>query len=149
MSKNSILPYNPRLKALARELRKNSTLTEVILWLNIKGKAFGHEFHRQIPVDEYIIDFYCHELNLAIEVDGSTHNYNYDNDMQRQKKLESIGIRIIRFSDEDVKKHLNDVLRVIQMTIDEIEKDKKTSPCPPSKGESFKQILTSEILNNA
>ena len=99
MPSNKIIPYNPRLKALARQLRKNSTLAEVLLWKNIKGKSYGYEFHRQVPIGEYIVDFFCHELNLAIEIDGNTHDYNYENDEQRQKKLESLGITFIRFSD--------------------------------------------------
>jgi len=89
------------------------------------GKVTGYKFHRQLPIDEYIIDFYCHELNLALEVDGYTHDYNYENDLQRQNRLNSLGIRVIRFSDDDVKKHLDDVLRALQAVISEIE---KTSP---------------------
>lgn len=110
---------------LARQLRMNSTKTEIILWKHIMGKVTGYKFHRQLPIDEYIIDFYCHELNLALEVDGYTHDYNYENDLQRQNRLNSLGIRVIRFSDDDVKKHLDDVLRALQAVISEIE---KTSP---------------------
>jgi very-short-patch-repair endonuclease len=93
MTQNKIIPYNPKLKELARELRKNSTLSEVILWNEIKKKASGYEFHRQVPIDEYIIDFFCHELLLAIEIDGSTHDYKYDYDIYRQSRLEKYGIR--------------------------------------------------------
>jgi very-short-patch-repair endonuclease len=121
MPQNKIHKYNPHLKALARQLRKNSTLAEVLLWMNIKGRVLGFEFHRQVPIDEYIIDFYCHELHLAIEVDGYTHDYNYENDELRQNRLESLGIRVVRFSDEDVKKHLNDVIQALQVVIIEIE----------------------------
>ena len=74
--KNKIIPYNPKLKELARELRKNSTLSEVLLWIKIKGKAMGVEFHRQVPIDNFIVDFYCHELMLTIEIDGSSHDEN-------------------------------------------------------------------------
>lgn len=131
--KNKIIPYNPNLKKLARELRLNSTLSEVLLWMNIKGKAYGYEFHRQVPVYEYIVDFYCHELALAIEIDGSTHYYNFDNDDNRQQIPESMGIKVLRFDDSDVKKNLTDVLRAIEFNIRELEKEKtiKTSPWPP------------------
>jgi len=61
--KNKIIPYNPKLKELARELRKNSTLSEVLLWLKIKAKVMGVEFHRQVPIGNFIVDFYCHELS--------------------------------------------------------------------------------------
>ncbi len=81
-----------------------------------------------MPIDEFIVDFYCHELNLAIEIDGYTHDYNFDNDEFRQNRLENLGLKVLRFSDEDVKKHLNDVLRMIQFTINELEKNIKTSP---------------------
>jgi len=135
MQRIKILPYNPKLKILARQLRNNSTLSEVLLWQNIKGKSYGYEFHRQVPIDEFIVDFYCHELKLALEIDGSTHDYYFEHDESRQKKLESFGITIIRFSDIDVKRNVNDVLRAIEITILEIEKIKdqkaKTSPSPP------------------
>jgi very-short-patch-repair endonuclease len=135
MAKNTILWYNPKLKMLARRLRKNSTLAEIILWKNIKEKALDYEFHRQVPVNEFIIDFYCHELKLAIEVDGYTHDYNFENDYLRQKKLESFGITFVRFTDEDVKRHINDVIRALQIIISELEEKVLTSPRPPSKGE--------------
>jgi len=132
MSRNKIIWYNPKLRLLSRQLRTNSTKTEIILWKNIKGKVLGYEFHRQVPIDEYIVGFYCHELSLAIEIDGYTHFYNYDKDILRQERLEHLGLRVLRFNDEDVKKHLNDVLRMIKNVISEIE---NTSPQPPSKGE--------------
>ena len=85
---NKIIPYNPKLKVLARQLRKNSTLSEVLLWQRIKQKAYGIQFHRQVPLLEYIVDFYCHELKLAIEIDGDSHNFKDDYDIKRQKELE-------------------------------------------------------------
>jgi very-short-patch-repair endonuclease len=127
MSPNKILYYNPRLKQLARELRKNSTLAEVLVWMNIKGKCYGYEFHRQVPIDEYIVDFYCHELHLAIEIDGNTHDYNFEKDDIRQKKLENLGINVIRFNDRDVKQNINDVLRAIEFAISELEEKKRIS----------------------
>jgi very-short-patch-repair endonuclease len=126
MCANKLLSYNPKLKELARELRKNSTLAEVILWQNIKGKVFEYEFHRQVPINEFIVDFFCHELQLAIEIDGNTHDYNFENDKSRQKILESLGIKFIRFNDNDVKRNLNDVLRALELMFSEIEEtDKK------------------------
>jgi very-short-patch-repair endonuclease len=78
MVKNIIIPYNPNLKQFARHLRNNSTLSEILLWKQIKNKAFGIEFHRQVPIDEFIVDFYCHELMLAIEIDGISHDFKYE-----------------------------------------------------------------------
>jgi very-short-patch-repair endonuclease len=125
MTPNKIIPYNPKLKNLARELRKNSTLAEVLMWQNIKGKCYGYEFHRQVFISEFIVDFYCHELRLAIEIDGNTHDYNFDNDELRQKKLENLEITFIRFSDWDVKRNMNDVLRALEFVISEIEEKKR------------------------
>jgi len=121
MKTNNIIWYNPKLKELARQLRKNSTKAEVLLWLKIKGKTLGHEFHRQVPLDEFIVDFYCHELRLAIEINGSIHNYNYDPDQFRQSKLECNRLIFMRFNNEDIYYHMNDVLRAIENKISEIE----------------------------
>lgn len=84
---NKIPPYNPKLKELARQLRKNMTLGEVILWQEIRNRKLGVQFHRQVPIKEYIVDFYCHELLLVIEIDGSTRDHPEVavNDLQRQK----------------------------------------------------------------
>jgi very-short-patch-repair endonuclease len=125
MTPNKIIRYNPKLKHPARQLRQNSTFAEVLLWLNIKGKSYGYEFHRQVPVNEFIIDFYCPELQLAIEIDGNTNDYNFDKDEQRQEILERLGIRFVRFSDYEVKHKINDVLRALEFAISEIEREKK------------------------
>ena len=121
MSTNKIIPCNPKLKNLARKLRTNSTLSEVLLWQNIKGKSYGYEFHRQVPINEFIVDFYCYELQLAIEIDGNTHDYNFEADENRQNRLESLGISFVRFCDYDVKRNINDVLRSLEFVIMEIE----------------------------
>ena len=89
MSRNKIIPYDPRLKELARDLRKQGTLAEILLWKRIQRKQLqGYEFHRQVPIDHYIVDFYCHELMLAIEVDGGSHFYKEERDQVRQNRLE-------------------------------------------------------------
>jgi very-short-patch-repair endonuclease len=129
-----IIPYNPKLKEFARKLRKNSTLSEILLWKKIKNKAFGVEFHRQVPLDQFIVDFYCHELKLAIEIDGSSHDQKFEYDRARENKLNSFGVKILRFNDLDVKKDMNSVLRAIEIAITE----SKDIPLPPSKGEPFK-----------
>ena len=117
--KNFILPYNPRLKEYARKLRKARVLSEVILWKEIKKKSMGVEFHRQVPIDNYIVDFYCHELFLAIEVDGSIHELEEVklNDTVRQNRLESLGVKFIRFEDFDVKNNLDVVMKDLESFI--------------------------------
>ena len=138
MSANKIISYNLKLKHLARKLRNNSTLAEVLLWENIKSKNYGYEFHRQVPVKDYIVDFYCHELHLAIEIDGNTHDYNFEYDKTRQNQLEGLGISFVRFSDNDVKRNMNDVLRALEFVISEIEAEMmggdKNIPLSPFKG---------------
>jgi very-short-patch-repair endonuclease len=91
--KRKIIPYNPELKVLARELRKNMTLSEVLLWNELKQKQISeYDFDRQRPINNFIVDFYCKELSLAIEIDGDTHIYKYDYDEERQRALENLGV---------------------------------------------------------
>jgi very-short-patch-repair endonuclease len=93
-----------------------------LLWSRIRRRSLGHEFHRQVPIDEYIVDFYCRELRLAIEVDGSSHDNKQEYDLLRQRKLERLGVRFLRFDDRDFKRSMNDVLRAITTVIAELEK---------------------------
>ena len=119
--KNKIIPYKSHLKDFARELRKNSTLSEVILWQNIKMKGFDFQFHRQVPMLDYIVDFYCHELMLAIEIDGDSHLYKYEYDRFRQGELEKLGVHFLRFSDIDVKQNLFSVLLSLEQEIERLK----------------------------
>ncbi len=130
--KNKIISYDPRLKQLARTLRNNSTLSEVLLWQQIKSKALGVEFHRQVPIDRFIVDFFCHEIWLAIEIDGNSHDFKYEYDNRREGILEQLGVTFIRFDDLQVKNDMVSVLGALDMKIKELI---LTSPCPPSKGE--------------
>ncbi len=66
--------YNPKLKQLARNLRNHSTLSEVLLWNQLKRRQMmGYQFYRQRPIGNYIVDFFCPKLNLVIEIDGESH----------------------------------------------------------------------------
>ncbi|EMR03716.1 endonuclease domain-containing protein [Cesiribacter andamanensis] len=117
MARREIIPYDPRLKALAHSLRKNMTLSEVLLWNELKQKKMlGFDFDRQKPLDSYIVDFYCKELRLAIEIDGSSHDHVevLRADGSRQQKLESYGVRFLRFHDLEVKRDMQNVLRAIE-----------------------------------
>ena|SRR6056297_3223976 len=114
-----IIYYNPKLKEKAKILRKQSTLAEVILWNYLKGKKLrGYKFIRQKPIDNYIVDFFCKELMLVIEIDGHTHGEKIEKDHIRQSKLENMGVNFLRFRDSDVKKHINEVLERIGDWID-------------------------------
>lgn len=72
------------------------------------------DFHQQKPINEYIVDFFCSELSLVIEIDGISHEYQYNKDTARQKRLENLGLTVIRFEDKEVKKNLNSVLVSIE-----------------------------------
>ena len=117
-----IIKYNPILKDKARKLRKNSTLSEVLLWNRIKRRQLrDYQFLRQKPVDNFIVDFFCKRLNLVIEIDGDSHIANEKSDVDRQKKIESLGISFLRFSDSEVKNNIDGVIQTISIWIDEYE----------------------------
>jgi len=117
---NKIPPYDPKLKELARKLRKNMTLGEVLLWQEIRNRKLGFQFHRQVPIKIFIVDFYCHELQLVIEVDGSTHDHPEVavSDLERQNEIEKEGIQFLRFEEKEVRKNLASVIEVIERWID-------------------------------
>ena len=119
--KRKIIPYNPKLVPLAKKLRKTMTLSEVLLWDALKQKQMlGFDFDRQRPIDQYIVDFYCKDLMLAIEIDGDSHDFEeaFTKDRERQKSLESLGVRFLRFDDLEVKRDMNNVLRTIEIWIE-------------------------------
>ncbi|MTI19446.1 endonuclease domain-containing protein [Fulvivirga sp. RKSG066] len=116
-----IIPYKPYLLPLAKKLRKNMTLGEVLLWNELKNKQLGYRFSRQIPIDKFIVDFYSKDLRLAIEVDGSSH-YHGDQPIKdeiRQKRLESLGVSFLRYDDADVRKNIKWVVNDIYLWIQE------------------------------
>ena len=113
--RRQIIPYNPALKEKARQLRNSSTNSEILLWKFLKGKQMcGYDFHRQKPLDEFIVDFFCNELMLAIEIDGISHVGQEEYDKLRQQKLESIGIRFLRFEDNEIYYKTDKVLKEIE-----------------------------------
>ena len=100
-------------------LRGNMTLAEILLWNQLKQKQMlGYDFHRQKPIDEFVVDFYCPRLSLAIEIDGDSHEGKLEKDSKRQHDIEKFGIQFLRFSDEDVKRNLDGVLEAIRMSIE-------------------------------
>ena len=99
-----MLHYDQKLKERSRELRKNSPLAEVLLWNQLKHhKMLGYQFLRQRPIYEYIVDFYCPKLKLVIEIDGDSHRNKFQSDQTRQRDLERLRLRVLRFQDRDVK----------------------------------------------
>ncbi|MFY0687473.1 MAG: DUF559 domain-containing protein [Cyclobacteriaceae bacterium] len=116
-----IIPYRKNLVPLARKLRQQMTLSEVLLWQELKESNLGVRFSREIPIDNYIVDFYCKDLQLAIEIDGESHDHEdrVVKDRVRQKRLESLGVRFLRFDDLEVKQ---DVKWVVNEILEEVER---------------------------
>ena len=120
MKRRKIIPYNPKLKEYARKLRKDSTFTEIMVWNNLKGKQVrGYDFDRQRPIDNYIVDFYCKDLGLAIEIDGESHYGNEKRDEEKDKRLNELGISVLRFDDMQVRHQLDKVIKEIEEWVDE------------------------------
>lgn len=111
---------NPEIFKRAAELRKNMTEAEKILWSALRRKQIkGKRFRRQHPVNTFIVDFYCHEAKLIIEVDGGIHNIEEQKeyDHGRSEELEQLGLKIIRFTNEQVLQNLNKVIKEIKENI--------------------------------
>jgi len=121
--RRTIIPYNPNLKELARRLRNDGLLGEVLLWNELKNKQmYGFDFHRQKPLLNYIVDLYCYELNLVIEIDGQYHNDEEQSklDTIREKELENYKLTILRFTEYEVRIDMINVLRAIETYILEL-----------------------------
>lgn len=120
--KRKIIPYDHSLRQKARNLRNISTTAEIFLWDELKGRKLkGYQFHRQVPLLKYIVDFYCYELQLAIEVDGPVHDIQKKYDSKRQYELEGWGIRFLRFTNGNIKNGIKLVLKDILEEIEQIE----------------------------
>jgi very-short-patch-repair endonuclease len=116
--------YNPKLKERAKELRKNATFSERILWKHLKNsQLLGCKFTRQKPIDSYIVDFYCSKLHLVIEIDGITHDGKVEYDLQRENNLKKIGIEVIRFDGHYVIKQIDETLKVIAHKIEDLRSE--------------------------
>lgn len=129
--KSNNFRYNKSLKRFARANRNNATKAEACIWkYALSKKKTGFTFKRQIPALNYIADFMCQELKLIIEVDGITHHREgaYQKDMIRQKKLESVGFTVLRFSDEAVLGSMDDVQRMVQEVIEGLTSSPKSHP---------------------
>jgi very-short-patch-repair endonuclease len=105
----------------ARELRREMTPAEKILWNELRANKLGVHFRRQQVIAGFIVDFYCHKTDLVIELDGSVHDGNEqkENDVERDKALGEMGLRVFRFRNEDVIMDLPGVLGKIRELISE------------------------------
>ncbi|KAF7599048.1 MAG: hypothetical protein CGU29_09090 [Candidatus Dactylopiibacterium carminicum] len=105
------LPYAQALTALARANRRNPTPAEALLWRRVlRHRQFAHyKFHRQKPIGHYIVDFYCAELGLVVEVDGDSHAAQAEYDAARTRFLAGQGLRVLRYRNGDVLQNLSGV----------------------------------------
>ena len=120
-------------KQLRQKLRNSLQLPEIIVWNYLKNRSLNNlKFRRQYSINNYVVDFYCPELKLAIEIDGDSHFLDKKQmayDKNRQEYIENFGIRVLRFMNHDVLKNIEGVLEKIQ---EEAEKIKiQPPPTPP------------------
>lgn len=118
--------------SFARILRKKQTSAEDLLWARLRSsKLDGYKFRRQHPIKNWIADFYCHEAKLIIEVDGRIHldKEQKQSDDGRTYELERLGLRLIRFTNEEVESDIKNVLK-------EIKNHLIPSPSPKGEGKA-------------
>ena len=128
------LPYNPALKDRARALRKAGFLHEALLWNQLKSKKFnGLDFDRQKIIGNYIVDFYCAEKAVVIEVDGSSHNNKQDEDAKRDAYLRSLGLVVIRLL-------VKDVLRDVEGVVFYLKHHPALAGTPPGEGNLIREL---------
>lgn len=108
-----------KLKPLAREMRHEPTQAERKLWQAIRAHQIAQaHFRRQHPIERFIVDFCCHDARLVIEVDGEIHQYTQEEDKLRQEFLESLGFRVLRFTNEEVLSDINTVVEAIHRALE-------------------------------
>ena len=112
-----MLPFNRKLKPLARSLRSNMTDAEQLVWTKVRRKQISDcQFYRQKNIGNYIVDFYCPKAKLILEIDGGQHyeNDGIKKDLERDQYFQRLGFTVLRFSDIDVLKNINGVVERIQ-----------------------------------
>jgi very-short-patch-repair endonuclease len=120
LDKTMYFNATPEKMEIAKNLRNNKTQTEQLLWEKLKGKQIcGLRFRRQHPIDFSIVDFYCHQVRLVIEVDGEIHDQQSEYDDGRSAEMEKFGIRVIRFRNSEVENDIENVISKIQSIVKE------------------------------
>ena len=113
MHYNSTKANDRQQRDLRKSLRHNMTPAEAALWRVLKGNGVGYKFRRQQGIGTYVLDFYCPELRLCVELDGSSHDYKFEYDEERTRLLGEQGIRVIRFRNEQVWGNIDGVVEEI------------------------------------
>ena len=103
------------LQLLARQMRKNPTAAELLLWKRLKNRQLNDvKFRRQHPLFQFIIDFYCHEYKLIIEIDGPIHDFQLAKDHLRDQLFQQKGYTIIRFTNNEILNTIDNVISSIK-----------------------------------
>jgi very-short-patch-repair endonuclease len=117
---------SPAKVLFAREQRRNPTRAEQMLWEALRKQRLGARFRRQHPIEDFVLDFYCDESRVAIEVDGSGHEARRDYDEWRTEFLAKYGITVARVRSEEVERNLEGVLQWVRKLL-----GKSSPPVPP------------------
>jgi very-short-patch-repair endonuclease len=118
MEREMFYGAKPIIFERAKYLRENMTDTEKILWNELKlNKIDGYRFKAQHPIDIYVVDFYCHKAKLVIEIDGKMHEFQKNEDISRADEIKSFGLKVIRFSNNDIRKNLTNVIEKIRKEV--------------------------------
>ncbi len=122
---------HPTIRQFARELRQPQTPAEATLWNHLRNRNLKYKFRRQHPIDFFIIDFYCAEARLLIEIDGSSHleREQQEYDQSRTEYLEALEYKVIRFTNDDVRYNIHAVVTAWMQEIESrINKDDTPHP---------------------
>ena len=113
----------PELLRIAGELRKNMTVAEQMLWQKLRNRQVsGYRFRRQHPVRDVVVDFFCYQAMLVVEIDGKVHDTSYkeERDIERTKILKMLGLRELRFRNEEVINDIENVIRRIEAELSKL-----------------------------
>ena len=131
----------PRCTERARELRENSSIPERVLWGLLRNRRLGSlKFRRQVAFDSYVVDFYCAEYKLVVELDGQSHDGQLAKDAKRTEYLESLGLHVIRITNSELATNPEGIARLIlsQATVDSTT-DPHPGPLPKREREPRQQ----------
>jgi threonyl-tRNA synthetase len=137
------LPKNNDLEGKAKELRQAGVLSETLFWQAFKNKELlGYDIDRQVIIGNYIVDFLIAELGLVVEIDGESHDFKGEQDVERERYLESLGLEIIRYKDEEIKKSMDFVSDSFQVAIKQrvafLKESTPAVPATPQEGNNQK-----------
>jgi very-short-patch-repair endonuclease len=111
-------PLTSERREFARALRKTPTRAEDLVWERLRGSRFcGAKFRRQVPFDRYVVDFTCHSAKLVVELDGAQHEWFSDYDAGRTEILQGHGVRVVRFTNDEVRGDIDSVLARIRVEL--------------------------------